>query len=140
MNPPIRRSFSRDAHSCQGLRLVAALLQLLPEFVEDGAPVWAVQLALKLLKRGRDHMVVMGAGKSRIRGYFKPDLVQQIEILVAQPRSVRAEVILALDTIRHTHFHHQARLGIRQPFPCVAGELGLFVRTQLVGQAADDAA
>ena len=83
---------------------------------------------------------MMSSREPGIRGDFKPDPMQQLEILIAQSRRVRAKIVFATHAVRHTDFHDQARLGFGQPLPRITGELRLFVGAEFVGKTADESA
>ena len=122
------------------LVLIRRSLNPLPHVVENFLTPGAMQFTAKFIERGGNDVIMMGAGESRVGRDLQPEMVQQIEVLITQSGQMRPKVVLSRHAVRHSYFHHQARFGIGKPFPGVTRELGLFIRTQLVGKAADDAA
>src|SRR5436190_6851045 len=110
------------------------------KFIEDLISPGSVQFTFEFFKRDRYHVIMMSSREPGIRGDFKPDPMQQLEILIAQSRRVRAKIVFATHAVRHTDFHDQARLGFGQPLPRITGELRLFVGAEFVGKTADESA
>ena len=104
------------------------------KFIEDLISPGSVQFTFEFFKRDRYHVIMMSSREPGIRGDFKPDPMQQLEILIAQSRRVRPKIVLPRNAVRHADFHDQARLGFGQPLPRITGELRLFVGAEFVGR------
>src|SRR5581483_11909333 len=115
-------------------------MQLIHELVKDFAPLVTVELVLKFFECELHHVIWMSSCKFRIRSYIQPHLVHEFQVFGTHTRGMRAQWVLADGSIRSMNFQYKARPGFGQPLPGISRQLCLFVRRQLVGKAANDAA
>ena len=92
-----------------------------------------MQLLVEFLQRQRHHVVMVERSELRVERDLFPHLVQLGVVLVAQPRRVRAERVLLRGAVGRGDLHGDARLGLGQPLPGVARQLGLLIGHQRVG-------
>ena len=82
----------------------------------------------------------MCTGEVGIRGNFKPNTMQKVEILRSEPWRVRAERVLSRRAIGQADFEDQSRSRFGKTLPPIPSAFCLLVRRELVGEAANDAA
>jgi hypothetical protein len=85
-----------------------APVELVLELFENFVPLVAMQLFVELFQSQGNDVVVMGSGKGRIGGDLKPKMMQKVQILIAEARSMRPEIIFASDAVRQPNLHHDA--------------------------------
>src|SRR6266404_1325306 len=116
-----------------------ALTYFLAQRLEQLFPPGPIEFALKLAQRERDYVVVVQLPQVTIGSQLEPHLVQQRQVLAAQPRRVRAEFVVPLRALGSHDLQRERRSRRRQPLPRVAGEFALLVGRELVGEPADNA-
>src|SRR6202020_3577233 len=118
--------------------LLAGRVHFLKQLVEELRPLLGSQLALQLFQCQRDDVIVVGSRKLGIGRNVEPELVHELDILSPHARRVWAESVFTQSSIGRADFQHQTRTRLRQSLPGIAGELCLFVGSQLIGKTAND--
>src|ERR1051326_8725825 len=120
--------------------LLVGAIHFIVQFLQKLGALFGTQLALQFFQRQSHDVVVVCSSELWIRSDIEPQFVHEFDVLGAHARGVWSKGVLANGTVRRTNFQGQSRARLRQALPGVSGQLGLFIRSELVRKAADNPA
>src|ERR1700732_1780396 len=115
------------------------VIHFFQQFLQKFGALIRAQFALQLFQRQGYHVIVVSTSELRVGGNVEPKSVHELDILRAHPWCVRSKREFTNGSVRSANFQSQARTWLRQTFPSIAGELGLLVGREFVGESANHA-